>query len=69
MIICCQSLMVYIVNDSLQIVSGRSGDDNVLSAGIDVSLCLCLGGIEACTLQNYVNADLSPGSSAALAIA
>ena len=53
--------MVYIVNDGGQVVSSRSGDNNLLSACIDVSLSLSLGGVESSTLQNYVNADLSPG--------
>ncbi len=33
----------------------------MLCACIDVSLCLCLGGIEACALQNDIYADLAPG--------
>ena len=53
--------MVYIVNDGRQIVASRSGNNNLLSACIDMSLCLCLGGVEAGTLQNYINTNLSPG--------
>mgnify|MGYP007055188791 CR=1 FL=1 len=53
--------MVYVVNDGLQIVSCRSGNDNVFCAGIDVSLCFSFGGVESGTLQNYIYADLSPG--------
>ena len=53
--------MVYIVNDRRQIVAGRSGDDDVLCARIDMSLCLRLAGIEACALQHDVNAKVAPG--------
>ena len=52
--------MVYIVNDGRKIVSGRSGNDNVLSAGIDMCLSFCFGGIESGTFQNYVYTDFSP---------
>ena len=52
--------MVYIVNDGRKIASGRCGNDNVLSAGIDMSLCFCFGGVESGTFQNYVYSDLSP---------
>ena len=60
LIFACKALVVYVVNDCRKVISCRSGDDNVLSACIDMSLCLSLGGIEACALQNYVNADLAP---------
>ena len=53
--------MVYIVNDGGQVISSRSGDNNLLSACGDVCRSLVLGGVEACTLQNYVNIQLSPG--------
>ena len=59
-IIVGQGLMVYIVNDGRQIVACRSGNNNVLSACIDMSLSFCLGGVEAGALQNYVNTDFSP---------
>ena len=52
--------MVYIVNDSWQVISSRSGNNNFLSAGIDMSLSFCFGCIETCTLQNNVYANLSP---------
>ncbi len=53
--------MVNIVNDGRQIVACRSGNDDVLCACIDVCLCFCLGGIEACALQNDIYANLAPG--------
>ncbi len=69
MIICCQSFMVYVVNDCFQIVSSRSGNDNMFSTSIDMSLSFVFGCIESSTLQNYIYTDFSPGSSAALAFA
>src|SRR5699024_604145 len=59
-VILCQCLVVYIVNDCRKIISCRSGDDNFLSARIDVCLSFFFLCIEACTLKNYVNTDLSP---------
>ena len=55
-----KGLMVYIVNDGRKIVACRSGNNNVLSACIDMSLSFCFGGVEAGALQNYVNTDLAP---------
>ena len=52
--------MVYVVNDGRQVVASRSGNNNFLSACIDMSLCFCFGGVESGTLQNYINTDLSP---------
>jgi len=52
--------MVYVVDDCRKVISCRSRNDDMLSACIDVSLSLSLGGIEACALQNYVNTDLAP---------
>ena len=52
--------VVYIVNDGRKVVSSRSGDNNLLSACCDMSRSLLLGGVEACALQNYVYANLSP---------
>ena len=49
--------MVYIVNDCRKIISCRSGDDNVLSTCIDMSLSFVFGCIESCTLKNYVYTD------------
>ena len=52
--------MVYIVNDGRKVVTSRSGNNNFLSACIDMSLCFCFGGVESGTLQNYINTNLSP---------
>jgi len=59
-ILSSQGLLVYAVNDGLQIVTSRSRDNYLLSASVDVSLRLLLGGVEAGALQNYVNTDLAP---------
>ena len=52
--------MVYIVNDRRKVISSRSGDDNLLSACFDMSVSFLFLCVESCTLENYVNADLSP---------
>ena len=53
--------MVDIVNDGGQVVAGRGGDNDLLGAGIDVSLSLSLGGVETGALQDNVNTQLAPG--------
>ncbi len=52
--------MVNVVNDSRQIVACRSRDNNLLCAGLDVSLSLSLAGVEARALENNVNLQLAP---------
>ena len=52
--------MVGVVNDGLKIVSGRSGDDDLLCACIDMSLRFSLGSIEASALQNNVDVKSFP---------
>ena len=52
--------MIYIVNDRRKVISCRSGNDDFLSACVNVRLSFCLGCVESCTLQNYVNTDLAP---------
>ncbi len=52
--------MVDIVNDGRKVVAGRSGDDDVLCARIDVSLSLRLGGVEAGALENDVDIKIFP---------
>ena len=52
--------MVYVVNDGRKVVASRSGNNNFLSACIDMSLCFCFGGVESGTLQNYVYTNLAP---------
>ena len=55
-----KGILVYAENDGRQIVACRSGDNNLLSACIDVSLELFLRAVEAGALENYVNADFAP---------
>ena len=52
--------MVYIVNDSGQIVTSRSRDNNLLGTSLDVGRSLLLRSIETCALENYVNTQLTP---------
>ncbi len=52
--------MVGVVNDGLQIVSCRSGDDDLLCASVDMSLSFCLGGIETGALQNNIDIKFFP---------
>nr|DAI72248.1 MAG TPA: hypothetical protein [Bacteriophage sp.] len=56
-----QGLMVDIVDDRRQVITRRGRNDNLLGAGVDVSLSLCLGGIEAGTFQNHIDSQLAPG--------
>ena len=60
-VILSKGLLINAVNDSRKIISCGSGNYNFLSACVDVSLALSLGAIEAGALENYVNAELSPG--------
>ena len=53
--------MVDVVHDGGQVVAGRSGDNDLLGAGVDVSLSLGLAGVEAGALQDHVHAQLAPG--------
>ena len=55
-----QGLLIYAEYDGRQIIASRCRDNNLLGAGIDMSLRFRLGGIETSTLQNYVYTDLSP---------
>ena len=54
-------LWLTLIDDGGQIVAGRSGDNDLAGACVDMSLCLCLAGIEAGALQHNVNAQLAPG--------
>ena len=56
-----QGLLVDVVDDGGQVVAGRSGDNDLAGASVDVSLSLGLAGVEAGALQNNVNAQLAPG--------
>ena len=60
LVISSQSVVVYIVNDSRQIVTSRSRDNNLLCTSIDMSLCLSLRSVETSAFQNNVNTDLAP---------
>ena len=59
-VILSKSLVVYIVNDSGEVIACGSRDNNLLSTGVDVSLGLSLGYIETCALENNVNTELTP---------
>ena len=61
MIVLGQGVVVYVVNDGGQVVASGSGDNNLLGAGVDVSLSLSLGGVEAGALQHDIHAQLAPG--------
>ena len=58
--LCVKGLLVNAVNDGLKVVACRSGNNDLLSACVDMSLSLILGGVEAGALENYVYADLAP---------
>ena len=53
--------MVDVVNDGGQIVAGRSGDNDLAGACVDMRLSLGLAGVEAGALEDDVNAELAPG--------
>ena len=50
-----QGVVVNVVNDGGQVIAGRSGNDDLLGAGVDVRLSLGLGSVETGALQNNVN--------------
>ena len=56
-----QGLLVDAVDDGGKVVARGSGDDDFLRAGVDVSLRLRLGGVEAGALEHDIHADLLPG--------
>ena len=60
LVVCCQSFVVYIVNDGRQIVTSRSRNNNLLCTCINVSLCLFLRSVETCAFQNNVNTNFAP---------
>ena len=55
-----QRLMVDVVHDGGQIAAGRSGDDDLLGASVDVGLSLSLAGVEAGALENDVDVEVAP---------
>ena len=54
-------LGVDVVDDGGQVVASGSRDDDLLGAGVDVSLSLGLGSVETGALQDDVNIQLTPG--------
>ena len=60
LVICGEVLLVYAVNDGLEVVACGSRDNNLLCACVDVSHGLLLGAVEAGALKNNVNAKLAP---------
>ena len=61
MVILGQGVVVDVVNDGGQVIASGSGDNDLLGTGIDVSLSLSLGSVEASALQDNVNTQLAPG--------
>jgi hypothetical protein len=55
-----KGVLVYGEYDSLKILACGSRDNNLLSAGINVSLALVLRAVETGALKNNVYADLAP---------
>ena len=60
LIISCKSLVVYVVNDGLQILTSRCRNHNVLSTSVDVCHGLLLRAVETCALENYVDVKILP---------
>src|SRR5699024_9325084 len=60
LVLSSQGLLVYAVDDGLQVVASGSRDDNLLGASVDVGLALGLGGVEAGALQHNVHANFAP---------
>ena len=55
-----EGLVVGVINDGREVIASRSGNNDLLCAGLDVSGSLCLGGIETCALENHVNFQFAP---------
>ena len=49
--------MVYVVNNGREVIACRSGNDNLLGAGLDMGRSLFLGSIEAGAFEDDVNAE------------
>ena len=62
LIVSGQGLLVNGVDDGLQVIAGRSRDNDLLGASSDVSHGLLLAGVEAGALQNDIDAQLAPGA-------
>ena len=52
--------MVDVINDSGKVLAGRSGDDDLLGASVDVGLSLLLAGVEAGALEHDVDVEVAP---------
>ena len=50
-----ERLLVYTINDSLQVVARGSGDNNLLGTCLDVSHALLFAGVESGALEHNVN--------------
>ena len=61
-----EGVLIYAVNDGGKVVSGRSGNNYLLCAGVDMRLALCLRAVEAGALQNYIDSKLAPGKVGSL---
>ena len=59
-IISCKSVLVYAVNDGLEVIACGSRNNNLLCACVDVSLTLILRAVETGALENNVYADFTP---------
>ena len=57
-----QGVVVDVVNNGLEVLAGGSGNNNLLSASLDVSHGFLLGGVETGALQHNVHTDLAPGA-------
>ena len=55
-----QDVMVDVEHDGGEVIARRSGDDDLLGAGVDVSLGLGLAGVETGALQHDVDVELAP---------
>ena len=53
--------MVDVEDDGGQVIAGRSGDDDLAGASVDMSLRLGLAGVEAGALEDNVDTQLAPG--------
>ena len=62
LVVCGEGTLVYAVNDGGKIIACGSGDNNLLSAGVDMSGSLFLGGVEAGAFENDIDFKLLPGA-------
>ena len=55
-----QGLVVGVVDDGRKVLARRSGDDDLLRAGLDVRGGLLLGGVEAGALEDDIHFEFAP---------